>query len=146
MNCRTFSRNPRPEEKATTTATTDAWFRPDKTRVSVRPAGDFGDVRVPPKVTGALHSEVSGAGDILKLMAVYRECEPVTLSRNSLVKFWCQNQFTFVFQNGMEIQLISYEYCYSEPRNGELRTQTLKSHLVRRQSLNVLPSKPGVGQ
>ena len=33
-----------------------------------------------------------------------------------------------------------------EPRGGELRTQKLKSHLVRTQSLNVLPFKPGVGQ
>ena len=31
-------------------------------------------------------------------------------------------------------------------RSGELRTQKLKSHLVRTQSLNVLPFKPGVGQ
>ena len=32
------------------------------------------------------------------------------------------------------------------PRSGELRTQKLKSHLVRTQSLNVLPFKPGVGK
>ena len=32
------------------------------------------------------------------------------------------------------------------PLSGELRTQKLKSHLVRTQSLNVLPWKPGVGQ
>ena len=32
------------------------------------------------------------------------------------------------------------------PRSGELRTQKLKSHLVRTQSLNVLPLKPEVGQ
>ena len=32
------------------------------------------------------------------------------------------------------------------PRSGELRTQKLKFHLVRTQSLNVLPFKPGVGQ
>ena len=31
-------------------------------------------------------------------------------------------------------------------RSGELRTQKLKSHLVRTQSLNVLPLKPRVGQ
>ena len=31
-------------------------------------------------------------------------------------------------------------------RIGELRTQKLKSHLVRTQSLNVLPLKPGVSQ
>ena len=33
-----------------------------------------------------------------------------------------------------------------EPRSGELRTQKIKSHLMRTQSLNVLPLKPGVGQ
>ena len=32
------------------------------------------------------------------------------------------------------------------PRSGEPRTQKLKSHLVRTQSLNFLPLKPGVGQ
>ena len=31
-------------------------------------------------------------------------------------------------------------------RSGELRTQKLKSHLVRTQSLDVLPFKPGVDQ
>ena len=31
-------------------------------------------------------------------------------------------------------------------RNGELRTQKLKSHLVKTQSLNILPLKPEVGQ
>ena len=30
--------------------------------------------------------------------------------------------------------------------SGELQTQKLKSHLVRTESLNVLPLKPGVGQ
>ena len=34
----------------------------------------------------------------------------------------------------------------SRSHSGELRTQKLKSHLVRTQSLNVLPLKPGVGQ
>ena len=32
------------------------------------------------------------------------------------------------------------------PRSGELRTQKLKSRLVRTQNLNVLPLKPGLGQ
>ena len=32
------------------------------------------------------------------------------------------------------------------PRSGELRTQKLKSLLMRTQSLKVLPLKPGVGQ
>ena len=31
-------------------------------------------------------------------------------------------------------------------RSGELQTQKLKSHLMRTQSLNILPLKPGVGQ
>ena len=31
-------------------------------------------------------------------------------------------------------------------RSGELRMQKLKSHLLRTQSLEVLPLKPGVGQ
>ena len=35
---------------------------------------------------------------------------------------------------------------FTKPRSGELRTQVLKSHLVRTQSLTVLPLKPGVGQ
>ena len=34
----------------------------------------------------------------------------------------------------------------TESRSGELRTQKLKSHLLRTQSLKVLPLKPGVGQ
>ena len=34
----------------------------------------------------------------------------------------------------------------SMPRSGELRTQKLKSHLARTQSLNVLPLKPEVSQ
>ena len=37
---------------------------------------------------------------------------------------------------------VNYEWT----GNGELRTQKLKSHLVRTQSLNVLRLKPGVGQ
>ena len=34
----------------------------------------------------------------------------------------------------------------SQPRSWELRTQKLKSHMVRTRSLNVPPLKPGVGQ
>ena len=33
-----------------------------------------------------------------------------------------------------------------QSRSGELRTQKLKSHLLRTQTLRVLPLKPGVGQ
>ena len=35
---------------------------------------------------------------------------------------------------------------FKTPRNGELRTQKLKTHLVRTQSLNILPLKPGASQ
>ena len=42
----------------------------------------------------------------------------------------------------MQFTLPSIQY----PSSGKLRTQKLKSHLVRTQSLNVLPLKPGVGQ
>ena len=41
---------------------------------------------------------------------------------------------------------ISRHRHHQQPRSGELRMQKLKSHLVRTQSLNVLPLKPGVGQ
>ena len=41
--------------------------------------------------------------------------------------------------------LADFPYC-QEPRSGELRTQKLKFHLVRTQSLTVLPVKPGVSQ
>ena len=37
-------------------------------------------------------------------------------------------------------------FIKSKPRSRELRMQKLKSHLVRTQSLNVLPLKPGVSQ
>ena len=43
------------------------------------------------------------------------------------------------------LRKLCHVWCYG-PRSGELRTQKLKSHLVRTQSLNVLPLKPGVGQ
>ena len=51
---------------------------------------------------------------------------------------WDQAFFTSVVHKGIG--------THSTPRSGELRTQKLKSHLVRTQSLNVLPFKPGVGQ
>ena len=44
------------------------------------------------------------------------------------------------------VSLRSSEDLHVVPCSGELRTQKLKSHLVRTQSLNELPLKPGVGQ
>ena len=37
------------------------------------------------------------------------------------------------------------KWLHSRPNSGELRTPKLKSHLLRTQSLKVLPLKPGVG-
>ena len=44
-----------------------------------------------------------------------------------------------VYEDMVEVLLVL-------PRRGELRTQKLKSYLMRTPSLNVLPIKPGVGQ
>ena len=41
---------------------------------------------------------------------------------------------------------VSRSIVLKPPRSGELRTQKLKSHLMRTQSSNVFPLKPGVGQ
>ena len=49
-----------------------------------------------------------------------------------LVKYTCLLQKETLFSRG--------------PRSGELGTQKLKSHLIRTQSLKVLPLKPGVRQ
>ena len=45
----------------------------------------------------------------------------------------------------MVLFVCSSPYCFGS-RSEELRMQKLKSHLVRTQSLNVLPLKPGVDQ
>ena len=44
------------------------------------------------------------------------------------------------------IIIIIYSLTARVPRSWKLRTQKLKSHLVRTQSLNFLPLKPGVGR
>ena len=44
------------------------------------------------------------------------------------------------------LKLFHKMYLNGCPRSGELRTEKLKSHLLRTQSLKVLPLKPGVGQ
>ena len=60
--------------------------------------------------------------------------------------------FSFCYAGLISALLVLSTICFfmkvflSPPRSGELRTQKLKSHLVRTQSLNVLPLKPGVGQ
>ena len=42
--------------------------------------------------------------------------------------------------------VINQELFHAVPRSGELRAQKLKPYLVRTQSLNVLPLKPGVSR
>ena len=44
------------------------------------------------------------------------------------------------------MSVLAYELYLDLFRSGELLTQKVKSHLVRTQSLNVLPLKAGVGQ
>ena len=44
------------------------------------------------------------------------------------------------------LESLSFYVFFFLPRSGELRTQKLKSRLVRTQILNILPLKPGVGQ
>ena len=58
-----------------------------------------------------------------------------------------QNFYLIVFLNTTSACYIRPDQRFVFlPRSGELRTQKLKSHLVRRQSLKVLLLKPGVGQ
>ena len=55
--------------------------------------------------------------------------------------------FTYCIPHIIYILLYTTHHLHTVcTRSGELRTQKLKSHLVRTQSLNVLPFKPGVGQ
>ena len=53
---------------------------------------------------------------------------------------------TYKFRQTVQQKEESIDSFYRSPSSGELRTQKLKSHLVRTQSLNVLPLKSGVGQ
>ena len=47
-------------------------------------------------------------------------------------------------QQNVSTQMRVLQSVPQQPRSGELRTQKLKSHMVRTRSLNVLPLKPGV--
>ena len=54
--------------------------------------------------------------------------------------------FTSVWKLCIPVYAHNLHIVMLDPRSWELRTQKLKSHLVRPQSLNVLPLKPGGGQ
>ena len=54
--------------------------------------------------------------------------------------------FSLSLSLSLSLYIYIYIHIYTTPRNRKLRTQKLKSQLVRTQSLNVLPLKPGVGQ
>ena len=57
------------------------------------------------------------------------------------VSLWCKFKQYILFIHSY------YSFiCSLVNRSGELRMQKLRSHLMRTQSLNVLPFKPGVGQ
>ena len=59
--------------------------------------------------------------------------------------FLSYGPFICISFNKFSRQLSVFSLCSPSPLSEELRTQTLKFHLVRTQSLNVLPLKPGVG-
>ena len=58
----------------------------------------------------------------------------------------CNLIYSSLRENAQVEDLLCGTPSCSEPRSGELRMQKLKSHLVRTQSLNVLPLWPGVDQ
>ena len=70
--------------------------------------------------------------------------------RRNVLHSWmpsCFKTITSSFNTGRLSAFVWGSACSGAgPRSGELRTQKLKSHLVRIQSLNVLPLKPGIGQ
>ena len=77
----------------------------------------------------------------------------VTKSQNMITKWrdpWIFYVLITSLDRAFSKSVISLGKCLKLPlqipRSGELRTQKLKSHLVRTQSLNVLLFKPGVGQ
>ena len=72
-----------------------------------------------------LHGEIFVRGTVLELFTSYLSCR---------------------FQQVLVGQCYSSENPLLWPRGGELRTQILKSHLLRTQSLKVLPLKPGIVQ
>ena len=60
--------------------------------------------------------------------------------------FW-EDWFLLQSRNINVLNIIIIIQCSNwPPRSGELRTQKIKSHLMRTQSLKVLPLKPGVDQ
>ena len=67
-------------------------------------------------------------------------------SDNALNKNPCFTFSNLTVRDKLHVFQLCTEYFDDAPRVGELRTQKLKSHLVRTQSLNVLSVKPGVGQ
>ena len=75
----------------------------------------------------------------------WRTVMPMPLFGSSLVSHKRSSPLAAHIQEPCHF-LFVFSFSYTGPRSGELRTQKLKSHLVRTQSLNVLPLKPRVGQ
>ena len=85
--------------------------------------------------------------DSLWFMGRYNPITASTTAVTTIVTNYSNNKIYSLYNSSCSY----YKYSYNQrllllPRSGELRTQKLKSHLVRTQSLNVLPLKPGVGE
>ena len=70
----------------------------------------------------------------------------VRLQMTAVVRKACFGLKVKVYSSALALYSNILLLLFPSPRSGELRTQKLKSHLVRTQSLNALPLKPGVGQ
>ncbi len=78
-------------------------------------------------------------------------CLPPVWNLRAVIWFHFAIPSLVLLPSPVTLSVLSFSACWPFllnffPRSGELRTQKLKSHLVRTQSLNVLPFKPGVGQ
>ena len=87
-----------------------------------------------------IHTVIFGLHCNLLLLTVNLKCSLLSVCFNNGLLLL----FTF-FLPSFILLLFSLNFAFL-PRSGELLTQKLKSHLVRTQSLDVLPFKPGVGQ
>ena len=85
----------------------------------------------------------------VRLFLMYSVCPSLYLPLVQCISVSVPSSCTVYFRLSTCLSHSVYPFlCLSlaQSRTGELRTQKLKSHLVRTQSLNVLPLKPGVGQ
>ena len=90
-----------------------------------------------------MHHRTKGrANQYLPIFPTARAGPALGSSRFGVGAGWSIDIYTLI----IIIIIIIYSLTARVPRSWKLRTQKLKSHLVRTQSLNFLPLKPGVGQ